>query len=108
MESPRACDSITARLRVAVTRHPGKMRFWQRSDRNRRWTMPLNLTLLRGDLATLIPEAPPIPLPLPGTVHIVTGPGLVGFKLNGVLHWLVDRMGLAGAPALTYGTLITG
>ncbi len=45
--------------------------------------MPLNLTLLRGDLATLIPEPPPIPLPLPGTVQIVTGPGLVGFKLNG-------------------------
>ena len=38
--------------------------------------MPLNLTLLRGDLATLIPEPPPIPLPLPGTVQIVTGPGL--------------------------------
>ena len=53
--------------------------------------MPLNLTLLRGDLATLIPPPPPpIPLPVPGTVQLVTGPGLVGFKLNGVLRWLVD------------------
>jgi len=54
--------------------------------------MPLNLTLLRGDLATLIPQPPPIPLPPPpATVQLVTGPCLVGFKLNGVLRWLVDE-----------------
>ncbi|MEH2562957.1 hypothetical protein [Bradyrhizobium sp. AZCC 2289] len=70
--------------------------------------MPLNLTLLRGDLATLIPEPPPIPLPLPGTVQIVTGPGLVGFKLNGVLRWLVDEKWFGGTPVLTYGPLLTG
>ena len=70
--------------------------------------MPLNLTLLRGDLATLIPEPPPIPLPLPGTVQIVTGPGLVGFKLNAVLRWLVDEKWFGGTPVLTYGPLLTG
>jgi len=61
--------------------------------------MPLNLTLLRGDLATLIPEPPPIPLPLPGTVQIVTGPGLVGFKLNAVLPGLSMRSGSAARPS---------
>jgi hypothetical protein len=71
--------------------------------------MPLNLTLLRGDLATLIPQPPPIPLPPPpATVQLVTGPGLVGFKLNGVLRWLVDEKWFGGTPVLTFGPLLTG
>jgi hypothetical protein len=71
--------------------------------------MPLNLTLLRGDLATLIPQPLPIPFPPPpGTVQLVTGPGLVGFKLNGVLRWLVDEKWFGGTPVLTFGPLLTG
>jgi hypothetical protein len=67
--------------------------------------MTLNLTLLRGNLAALIPQPlpQPVPLPPPGIVQLVTGPGLVGFKLNGVLRWLVDEKWFGGTPVLTFG-----
>src|SRR6516165_5847029 len=68
--------------------------------------MPLNLFTLRSSLASVLETGPTIPLPIPqppGTVTIVTGPGTIGFKLNGVLRWVVDEKLFGATPALTFG-----
>ncbi|MBV9266765.1 MAG: hypothetical protein JO061_11405 [Acidobacteriaceae bacterium] len=71
--------------------------------------MALNLDALRGDLGWLkkikVPRPVPAPVPKPplGSVQIVTGPGSIGFELNGVLVWSVDEKWFAGSPALTFG-----
>ena len=68
--------------------------------------MPLNLSTLRSGLASVLETGPTIPLPIPqppGTVTIVTGPGTIGFKLNGVLRWVVDEKLFGATPTLTFG-----
>src|SRR5262245_18872962 len=58
----------------------------------------LNRLVLRSDLASvfdkgLFPDSGlqlPPPGPPPGTVTTVQGPGLIGFKLNSTLRWLID------------------
>ena len=47
----------------------------------------------------------PIPVPSPGTVQIVTGPGVIGFKLNGILAWAIDEKWFGGNPVLTQGAV---
>lgn len=67
--------------------------------------MPLNLGLLRSDLDTLL-QPPDVSEPPPptGTVQIVTGPGVVVFKLNGVAAWFVDEKMFGGTPVLTFSS----
>src|SRR5215467_6614642 len=57
-----------------------------------------------GTLATPLPVPLPLPgpLPPPGTVTTITGPGLIGFKLNGVLVWVIDQKLFGGTPVLTH------
>ena len=45
-------------------------------------------------------QLPPLGPP-PGTITIVRGPGLIGFKLDGTLRWLIDVRRFAGTPTLT-------
>lgn len=65
-------------------------------------------TPLPGALPGLVPSPLPVPLPLPGplpppgTVTTITGPGLIGFKLNGVLVWVIDQKLFGGTPVLTH------
>jgi hypothetical protein len=75
----------------------------------------LNRSLLRGGssarLAALLssPGQPALPLPGPGTLGIVQGPGRIGFTLNGALRWLIDVQRFGGAPVLsTRSTLQLG
>jgi len=48
-----------------------------------------------GEL-TLPPAGPPS-----GIITTVQGPGFIGFKLNGILRWLIDVRRFAGTPTLT-------
>jgi hypothetical protein len=56
----------------------------------------LDKLLLPGELVHLPPLGP-----APGVITIVQGPGFIGFKLNGVLRWLIDVRRFAGTPTLT-------
>jgi hypothetical protein len=68
----------------------------------------LNRLVLRSGISSvfdkvLLPagELEPFPLgPPPGTVTTVQGPGSIGFRLNGVLRWLIDMKLFAGSPTL--------
>jgi hypothetical protein len=62
-------------------------------------TATLNPLLLPGEDLRLPPLGP-----APGVITIVQGPGLIGFKLNGTLRWLIDVRRFAGNPTLTSQT----
>ena len=59
-------------------------------------TATLNKVLFPGDGLKLPPLGP-----APGMITIVQGPGLIGFKLNGTLRWLIDIRRFSGTPSLT-------
>ena len=69
---------------------------------------PINRLILKGSVASALDDVlfpggqfpwPPLGPPI-GTITTVQGPGLIGFKLNGALKWLVDVNRFAGNPAL--------
>ncbi len=57
------------------------------------------LSSLASKIASPIIQFPPI-LP-PGTVTITQSPGIVTFRLNGVIRWIIDVRQFAGTPVLT-------
>ncbi|HKE34475.1 MAG TPA: hypothetical protein VKB66_04705 [Candidatus Acidoferrum sp.] len=62
-------------------------------------TLPSALSALASKIASPIIAFPPI-LP-PGTVTIVQAPGIIVFRLNGVVRWIIDVRRFAGSPVLT-------
>jgi hypothetical protein len=75
--------------------------------------MPLDVDRLRaeaftpfsGAVTSAVPNIHPTGL---GLIEIVTGPGLVGFKLNGTLRWLIDVKFFAGKPVLNLNQVQDG
>src|SRR5215831_2028839 len=57
------------------------------------------LSEFSSKIASSVVVFPPI-LPL-GTVTVVQGPGLIAFRLNGVVRWIIDVRRFAGSPVLT-------
>src|SRR5215467_1535651 len=57
------------------------------------------LSEFTSKIASSVVVFPPI-LPL-GTVTVVQGPGLIAFRLNGVVRWVIDVRRFAGSPVLT-------
>ena len=67
----------------------------------------LNRSILQTGVAAALDKAllPPSglqwpPFHPPGAVTTVQGPGMIGFKLNGVLRWLIDLQRFAGNAQL--------
>src|ERR1700732_4406408 len=72
----------------------------------------LNLTALRTSsierLSKLIPFPPP-PIGFGvGKLDIVQSPGLIAFKLDGALRWLITARRSAGTPSLSTGPTLAG
>ncbi len=66
----------------------------------------LNKSLLTDALSVLASKivSPIVPFPPiwpPGTVTIIQAPGMVVFRLNGVVRWIIDVRRFAGSPVLT-------
>src|SRR5260370_7771420 len=57
------------------------------------------LSVLASKIVSPIVPFPPI-WP-PGTVTIIQAPGMVVFRLNGVVRWILDARRFAGSPVLT-------
>jgi hypothetical protein len=76
----------------------------------------INRLLLRSDVTAtldklLLParglNLPPLGPPR-GIITTVQGPGFIGFRLNGILRWLVDVRRFTGTPTLTTETTPPG
>jgi hypothetical protein len=92
-------------LRADTYAKEGPMLF-NRELLRRSVSSPGTIRDLTKNVSPITLPVPPL-LPPPGTVQIVTGPGLIGFKLNGILAWAVDEKWFGGTPVLTHGAVGT-